>query len=305
MAVHTVVAAEGHGGCGFPQYLAIANIERPHASVESATEGQLRRHRGGSRQAVVVGAAVLFLEGLAAAGPYLSQPHQRSVFHGKVAIPGNRVFPERVAAGGIQRIQPGCGCITRYVALWVRDGHNQPVAGKPHAPMHTAVGAALADTCLPDQCTVGSGVERMHHAGFLAREQQLTAIGRLADDDGGPEVEVGPRLAGTIGSCILAGRIPHIVHSGLIAPHGFPAVEVQCNDGVAGVGCGSRQVLPGTDVQAVARSVNGRRCPHGRPRRAVPGAAVRPVALQPGIRRCVPGPELFSARGVQRDHATV
>ena len=58
----------------------------------------------------------------------------------------------------------------------IRDGDIDVLVVGGHAPLHAAKRAALADAPLPQHGAVTIRIERVHHAGFLPRDQRALAV---------------------------------------------------------------------------------------------------------------------------------
>ncbi len=133
-------------------------------------------------------------------------------------------------------------------------------------PVDAAERASPPDPARPHELALGIGVQRPHHAGLLARDQQLGPV--LGGDDDGGHAEVVVR-AGRGGAVLEAGRqaghVPRVVLPPLEGPHGLARLHVERGEGVAAAGRRARVVLAGPDVEEAAPGVDRRTGPHRRP----------------------------------------
>ena len=312
MAADAVVGLDGHGGLGLPQHLAAGDVESADLAVQAGAEYQLVGGQYRRRQAVVVGAAVLVRQLYLLPGAHVFQADLGLVLLGDLAAAGHRLEPQYLAAGHIECVQPGLGIIQGTHPLRVRRRHQQALARQGHAPVYPAVGgglvqvgadAGVAHLLLPQQMAVG--VQGVDIAGLLPGQQQFAAIGQFRQDDGSAEVEIAAGVGRAIGAVVETGGIPHIVCEGLEFPGQFPAVHVQGDDGIRGVGGGPGQVLPGAEIDALAFGVDGGGAPHADPGGAIDVGAGRVLALQGGVGGALPLPQLVAVAGIEGDHPAV
>ena len=141
----------------------------------------------------------------------------------------------------------------------------------------------------PDFCPASS------RSPLLARDQHHRCA----------EVEVGAVLRRAAGAAAQARRVPRIVGQRLEDPALRARLEVERDDGIAGVGGRRRRILPGAEVERATLRVDGRTVPDD-------GAAGSPhlhaIAIdhRPGrMRRGIEAPDRRARRRVERLDAAV
>ena len=125
----------------------------------------------------------------------------------------------------------------------------------------------------------GIGVERVHVAGLLPGQQQLTAVRQLGHDNRGAEIEIAAGVLRAVGAAVQAGGVPGVPGQRLEAPGQRAAIHVEGDDGIGSIGDGVGQVFTGAYVDAVAFGVHCGGAPHAHPRGAVEITAVAVLSL--------------------------
>ena len=203
---------------------------------------------------------------------------------GRVAAPDGRRVPHPLAVGEAQRehaaalLRVGVGAVAvgQHDAADVRVGHVDVHAVGGRAPLHAAHRAALADARLPDDCAVAIGIERVHDARFLSRDERPAPVGHRHEDGRRPEVEVRAVGVGAVGLVGQAARGRIGVGRGhLPVPEDLARGEVQGHERVAHRRAGVAVVVARRDVDGVLDRVDGRRAPDRRARRTPESARRR------------------------------
>src|SRR6185436_3767209 len=157
------------------------------------------------------------------------------------------------------------------------------------------------------------GIEAPEIAGLLARDQDVVAIATLADHDAGAEVVilqhavVGARAV-RVGLRLieLTAEMPYVARQRLEAPLQLAGREIECEHGVARVGCRQRSCLAGAGVDEPALDIDRRRRPDRRAGRAAllhaRGADLAGVLR---VLHRVRGPQLVTVARVERHDGAV
>ena len=122
----------------------------------------------------------------------------------------------------------------------------------------------------------------------------------LEQDHRGAEVEVGAVLRRAARAAAQARRVPRIVGQRLEDPALRAGLEVERDDGVAGVGRRRRRVLAGAEVERAALRIDGRAVPHHRAARSPHLHAVAIDRRLGRVRRRVEAPDRRAGRRVER-----
>jgi hypothetical protein len=144
------------------------------------------------------------------------------------------------------------------------------------------------------------GIERVHHAGLLSRDQCALAVRESHQDRGRAEVEIGAFLVGTVGAILRgAGNVVGIALGHLARPFELSGRAVERDESIRRVLRRFRIAVTGRRVDRVGRVIDRRRGPDRAARGPELLHADRIDALRLRRRRDVAAPFQLARHGVE------
>ena len=139
----------------------------------------------------------------------------------------------------------------------VGNGHVHIFAIVGRAPLDTTQTATLAHTCTPENFAFVVRVKGMGHSGFLADQQHAFSICQGHQDGRGADVNIRPQMVAT--AFPGAHDVKHIIFGELFRPKQLARIQIEGQDGVAGLGGGFGEIVTGAGVDDPSLGINGRR----------------------------------------------
>ena len=128
-------------------------------------------------------------------------------------------------------------------------------------PLNAAEPAASAGAIAPDLSTLPVGIERVHDARLLTRDDQLTAVGQSGEHGRRAEVEIGTRASATIHLAWRAAEHVGRPRRHLLRPPHLSRLQIERENRVSGRRGRTAVRVAGRDVQGAALDVDRRRRP--------------------------------------------
>src|SRR5437762_13267033 len=122
-------------------------------------------------------------------------------------------------------------------------------------PLNAAEPAASAGAIAPDLSTLPVGIERVHDARLLTRDDQLTAVGQSGERGRRAEVEIGTRASATIHVAWRAAEHVGRPRRHLLRPPHLSRLQIERENRVSGRRGRTAVRVAGRDVQGAALDV--------------------------------------------------